>query len=231
MVDTTYRTGFGTGNFGVQAFGVDGVFKEGDGVVVSVTTTAAAVVRVRGSASAATTVLTSASGAERVREADAAATPAASVSASAARTVNVSATVTASASSVGACERVREADGSVSPAASVSASYERVRTSTDPTGSQGNVAEIIATGQASAEAVFLFSTTATTLASVSAVIERIVFGSAAAAPVCSVTANGIEKWEPPAVAVDTWTDYTPGTDSSIWSDAPAASSTSWGAAA
>jgi hypothetical protein len=66
---------------------------------------------------------------------------------------------------------------------------------------------------------------------VSATIARVRLVSVSLAGSATVTANGIEKWEPPAVAVDTWTDYTPSTDSSIWGDAPAAGSTSWGAAA
>ena len=47
MADTTYRTGFGTGAFGVRAYGVDGVLKDGEAIVIGVTSTAAANVRVR----------------------------------------------------------------------------------------------------------------------------------------------------------------------------------------
>ena len=51
MTDTTYRTGFGTGTYGVNAFGLDGVFKDGEAIVIGVTTTASGVVRVRLAAS------------------------------------------------------------------------------------------------------------------------------------------------------------------------------------
>ena len=51
MADVTYRSAYGKGLYGVEAYGVSGAFKEGEAIVIGVTSTASAVVRVRLAAS------------------------------------------------------------------------------------------------------------------------------------------------------------------------------------
>ena len=84
---------------------------------------------------------------------------------------------------------------------------------------------------ANAEAIYQFAPQISLVLSGTATIARVRFGSALSSPVCSIVANGREKWEPPVAAVDNWTDYTPSTDSSIWSPAPDPGSTNWSSAA
>ena len=107
MADTTYRTGFGTGAFGVRAYGVDGVLKDGEAIVIGVTSTAAANVRVRLSGSIIASSSSNTSDATRVRE--------------------VSASASVSASSTSAVQRVRESASDISASATSAASVERVR--------------------------------------------------------------------------------------------------------
>ena len=78
MADVTYRTGFGTGNYGVRVYGLDGTITEGISTVITSSSVAAASVRVRLSQ----TIIASTSGVvsdgQRVREVSATATPSAS---------------------------------------------------------------------------------------------------------------------------------------------------------
>jgi len=68
MADVTYRSAYGKGLYGVEAYGVSGAFKEGEAIVIGVTSTASAVVRVRLAASIVASSSSNASAATRVRE-------------------------------------------------------------------------------------------------------------------------------------------------------------------
>ena len=46
MPDVSYRTGYGDGTYGTNAFGVDGTTFEGASIIVTVSTTASAAVKV-----------------------------------------------------------------------------------------------------------------------------------------------------------------------------------------
>ena len=119
MADVTYRSAYGKGLYGVEAYGVSGAFKEGEAIVIGVTTTAAANVRVRLTGAIAVSSSSNTSDAQRVREASATASVSTTGSCSAERVREVDATSSTSATTSAACERVREQSATVSATARI----------------------------------------------------------------------------------------------------------------
>jgi hypothetical protein len=84
---------------------------------------------------------------------------------------------------------------------------------------------------ANAEAIYQFTPQISLALSGTATIARVRFGSALSSPACSIVANGREKWEEPADAVDVWEEVVIESLPSIWQDAPQAPATNWTEAA
>lgn len=213
MPDVSYRTGYGDGTYGTNAFGVDGTTFEGASIIVTVSTTASAAVKVISGASVVVTSSSTVSDSVRIREGSAVASPAASVTASCVAVKVGAAATSCAASGSASAEKIHLASAAVSCAASGSAAATRVRE-----GAANPLPALSVT--ANAEAIYQFTPQINLALSGTATIERVRTNSGLVQAVCLGVASGREKWEPPVAAVSNWTDYTPTTDSSIWSPAP-----------
>ena len=213
MPDVSYRTGYGDGTYGTNVFGVDGTIFEGASIIITVSTTASAAVRVISGASVVVTSSSTVSDSVRIREGSAVASPAASVTASCVAVKVGAAAASCSASGSASAEKIHLGSATINGVATGAAVAERVRE-----GAANPLPALSVT--ANAEAIYQFTPQISLALSSTATNVRIRNNGGFTQTICSVVASGREKWEPPVAAVSNWTDYTPSTDSSIWSPAP-----------
>lgn len=200
-----YRTGFGTGNFGVRAFGVDGEVTDaiGSGTLVSTVVTSAEVVKL-GSASSTTSSTTGSPTGEYIVDASAS-TSCASGTHSSGEVIYLSSAVsTSSTTSSASIQFVTNAESSVSATSSVAASALRVPIGSSTVNAQSAFsADAFITANVSAEVSSIG-----VLSDMDGVGYRVREASANAMQGVSIFASvsGREKWEPIAPASTTWTN-------------------------
>ena len=220
MADVVYRSGYGTKAYGVAAYGLDGTIKEGASAVVTVSTTASAVARTRGVASVVVTSSSTASSAELIHLGSASASAVSATTGTVARVQSVSASASASAATSASVERIQPLASSVAASASTSASIARI---------QQPAASVASSLSITSNFVFLYEMngTANCVLTVSPAINRVRRLRSTVRPRSATTCSMIEKWEPIAVAVETWSDIAPAPNGSFWQPTVASSNNIW----
>lgn len=201
----TYRTGFGTGNYGVRAFGLDGAITEGISTVItsSSTVSSAEVIQLASASLSAQASATSAS--EKIFQSSATSSPSASLTSAGEKIFQGEATVTAQVTEASASiQFLTNAEGSTACSASLTAAGVRV-----PEGGASVSAEsgFDAVAFITAKGESLIEGQATT-ADMDGVGYRVRIGTASAIQGVSTFASvdGRQKWETIPLTSITWTN-------------------------
>ena len=201
-----YRTGFGTGNFGVRAYGVDGTVTEavGGGTLVSGVVSSAEVIKL-GSASVSASASTGTPTGEFMIDASASTSASASTTSAAEKIFQGDATASASITTASASiQFLTNAKGSISASASPTATGLRIGT-----GVINITPQLTATSDSSLKAVGEATVSAqSSLPDMNSAGYRVRIASASTIQSVSsfLSVSGREKWEPISYTSITWSN-------------------------
>ena len=194
---TTYRTGFGTGNYGVRVFGLDGAITDAISLVETAATTVTSAELIQQASATGTATSASTGSSEKIYQASASVSSSSSASGSAQYVYQSSGTSDAVSTNTASLQFITKAESHITASAGTSSVCDRIRF-TDAT-----VVSTV-TFDANGQGTFGGALVCDTISTTSSSCERIALSGSSVGANLVFVANGLYKYEPVAKDNETW---------------------------